>query len=99
MEKITLGLIREGKVPADKRVPLTPKQCLIVQEKFPFVKIKVQRSEVRSYLDHEYSDLGIEVVDNLNDCDIILGVKEVNKEDLLPNKRYMFFSHTIKKQP
>jgi hypothetical protein len=52
MEKITLGLIREGKVPADKRVPLTPKQCLIVQEKFPFVKIKVQRSEVRSYLDH-----------------------------------------------
>ena len=99
MEKITLGLIREGKVPPDRRVPLTPKQCLIVQEKFPNVTIKVQRSEVRSFLDHEYEDLGIELVDDLNACDIILGVKEVNKEDLLPNKKYMFFSHTIKKQP
>lgn len=99
MEKITLGLIREGKVPPDRRVPLTPKQCLIVQEKFPNVKIKVQKSDIRSYADSEYSNLGIEVVDHLNDCDIIMGVKEVNKEDLIPNKKYFFFSHTIKKQP
>lgn len=99
MRKVILGVIREGKVPPDKRVPLTPKQCVMVQEKFPNVQVKVQTSQIRSYTDAEYSDLGIEVVDNLDDCDIILGVKEVNKEDLLPNKKYMFFSHTIKKQP
>lgn len=96
---IRLGIIREGKNPPDKRVPLTPAQCKLVQSKFPNVEVKVQTSAVRSYADAEYEAEGIEVVQSLEDCDIILGVKEVNAEDLLPNKRYMFFSHTIKKQP
>src|SRR5690606_15860848 len=36
---------------------------------------------------------------DLNDCDIIMGVKEVKIDDLIPNKRFIFFSHTFKKQP
>ena len=96
---IKLGLIREGKVPSDRRVPLSPEQCLRVIEEYPNVEIMVQESPIRSFTDKEYLDLGIPVVKDLNDCDIIMGVKEVNIEDLIPNKHFFFFSHTIKKQP
>src|SRR5690554_2149679 len=96
---IKVGIIKEGKTPPDERVPLSPEQCLRVMEEYPNVEIKVQKSPIRAYKDVEYSDLGIQVVDDLKDCDIIMGVKEVNIEDLIPNKRYFFFSHTFKEQP
>ena len=92
------GILREGKMPPDKRVPLTPQQCIEVQKKFPNVLIKVQPSSVRSFKDSEYSDLGIKLQENLNDCDVLLGVKEVRINDFIENKIYLFFSHTIKKQ-
>lgn len=94
-----IGIIREGKVPPDHRVPLSPKQCIRVMEEFPNVELVVQKSSIRSFKDSEYSDLGIPIVDSLEDCDIIMGVKEVNFEDLIPNKHYFFFSHTFKMQP
>lgn len=99
MEEIRLGIIKEGKVPHDFRVPLTPKQCAIVEAQYPEVKIKVQSSTIRCFDDNAYRNEGIEVVDSLRDCNIIIGVKEVNVADLLPNRKFMFFSHTIKKQP
>lgn len=99
MSQIKLGIIREGKTPPDKRVPLTPKQCKLVEAKFPHVSVFVQRSEVRAFKDAEYEAEGVQVVDSLEDCDIIMGVKEVNIPDLIPGKTFMFFSHTIKKQP
>lgn len=99
MNRIKLGVIREGKVPPDMRVPLTPQQCQLVQTKFQNVDVVVQTSPVRAFRDEEYTEAGIRVVDDLNDCDIIIGVKEVNVEDLIPSKKFMFFSHTIKKQP
>lgn len=99
MKQIKLGILREGKIPPDKRVPLTPKQCKLVEAKFPNVKVKVQTSPIRSFRDEDYLAEGIEVVESVADCDVILGVKEVNIEDLVPGKKFMFFSHTIKKQP
>jgi saccharopine dehydrogenase (NAD+, L-lysine forming) len=99
MNQVKLGIIREGKVPPDKRVPLTPKQCKLVEMKFPQVKVLVQESPVRAFKDEEYEAEGIEVVKDLSDCDIIMGVKEVNVQDLIPGKKFLFFSHTIKKQP
>jgi saccharopine dehydrogenase (NAD+, L-lysine forming) len=99
MNRIKLGVIREGKVPPDKRVPLTPQQCQLVKTKFPQVDVVVQTSAVRAFRDEEYRELGIPVVETLADCDIIIGVKEVNIEDLISSKKFMFFSHTIKKQP
>lgn len=99
MSHIKLGIIREGKVPPDKRVPLTPKQCKQVEQLFPQVKVVVQTSRVRAFTDKQYTDKGVEIVSDLSDCDIIMGVKEVNKSDLIPNKKFLFFSHTIKKQP
>jgi saccharopine dehydrogenase (NAD+, L-lysine-forming) len=95
---ITIGLIKEGKLPPDKRVPLTPAQCVAVMNQFPHVRIIAQSSEVRCFSDQDYRDAGIDVVDNLNNCDMIIGVKEVPVNLLLPGKTYMFFSHTIKKQ-
>ncbi len=92
-----LGLIREGKVPIDRRVPLSPTQALEVIEKFG-VELVVQSSEVRCFPDEDYLELGIEVVDSVEDCDVILGVKEVPLEMLASNKTHFFFSHTIKKQ-
>ena len=99
MEKITIGILREGKVPPDKRVPLTPKQCKLLESVYPGVKVIVQPSEFRAFKDQQYLDNGIEMNEDLSDCDILLGVKEVNITDLIPNKKFMFFSHTIKKQP
>lgn len=96
---IKLGIIREGKMPPDMRVPLSPEQCLRVMAEYENVKIFVQKSPIRAFSDNEYADLGIPVVDDLSDCDIIMGIKEVNIEDLIPNKHFFFFSHTIKEQP
>jgi saccharopine dehydrogenase (NAD+, L-lysine forming) len=99
MSKIQVGVIREGKVPADKRVPLSPEQCVRVQELFPNVEITVESSVIRAYKDSEYTDLGINVSSDISSCAILLGVKEVPIPQLIPNKTYFFFSHTYKKQP
>lgn len=98
MKKIKIGILREGKVPPDKRVPLSPKQCKIVQLKFPNVEVIVQPSPIRSFSDDEYLAEEILLNEDLSNCDILLGVKEVNISDLIPDKKFLFFSHTIKKQ-
>lgn len=99
MKTIRLGLIREGKVPPDKRVPLTPEQAARVQQLYPHVTVVAESSEIRAFSDDEYRTAGIEVVSDVSDCDILMGVKEVPVQQLVPNKTYFFFSHTFKKQP
>ncbi|PHR46808.1 MAG: alanine dehydrogenase [Fluviicola sp.] len=94
-----IGLIKEGKTPPDKRVPLTPNQCARLIEEYPNIELVVQKSSIRAFKDEEYSKLGIKIVDSVDDCDIIMGVKEVNISDLVPEKHFFFFSHTLKKQP
>ena len=95
---LQIGLIREGKVPADNRVALTPVQCKWLQRNMP-VYIKVQHSETRCFKDREYTNAGIEVQDDVKDCDVLLGIKEVPVDMLIPEKTYLFFSHTKKMQP
>ncbi|MBL6645702.1 MAG: alanine dehydrogenase [Flavobacteriales bacterium] len=94
-----IGIIREGKVPPDQRVPLTPKQCATALERFPYIELVVQPSEVRRITDAEYTEAGVELSEDLSDCDVLFGVKEVPIEALIPNKTYFFFSHTYKLQP
>src|SRR6476659_3404077 len=98
MYVLKIGLIREGKIPPDNRVALTPVQCKWIQKNMP-VNIKVQNSEVRCFKDREYINAGIEVQQNLNDCDVLLGIKELPVDILIPGKTYLFFSHTKKMQP
>lgn len=93
-----IGIIKEWKSPPDKRVVLSPNECVKLLEKFSELEIKVESSNIRVYSDNEYAAKGIEVVTDVSDCDVLLGVKEVLIEKLIPNKKYFFFSHTIKKQ-
>lgn len=98
-KKLLFGVLREGKVPPDQRVPLTPEQCREFSDRFPDVGILVQSSEIRRISDAEYRAAGIQVVDDVSNCDVLLGVKEVPIAQLIPNKTYLFFSHTFKLQP
>jgi alanine dehydrogenase len=98
VEKIRIGLIREGKTPPDKRVPFTPLQAEEISQRFSHVKLIVEPSEIRCYKDSEYSALGIEV-GGVSNCDILMGIKEVPIKNLLEGRTYLFFSHTMKKQP
>lgn len=99
MPQLKIGLIREGKVPPDLRVPFTPLQVEEIQQRFTHVKVVCQESPFRSFKDDEFRQLDIEVVKDISDCDILMGIKEVPIDNLVDNKTYLFFSHTIKKQP
>ena len=92
-----IGIIREGKTPPDSRVPLTPAQCAVLNQKEQ-VEIIVQPSPIRCFEDEAYRQKGISLQEDLTDCDILMGVKEVPIDQLIPNKTYFFFSHTIKEQ-
>ncbi len=98
MQKIKIGVLREEKNPIDKRVPLTPLICSDLVIKNNNLEIVVQPSKVRCYSDDEYTAFGVTLQEDLGDCDILMGVKEVPIEKLIPEKKYFFFSHTIKKQ-
>lgn len=93
-----IGIIREGKVPPDHRVALTPEQCARVKNSMG-VDVVVQPSPIRRYSDQEYAAAGITLQEDLSDCDVLIGVKEVPVDMLIPSKTYLFFSHTLKKQP
>lgn len=94
-----LSIIKERKNPPDKRVVLSPDACKTLLNTFPDLNIKVESSKNRTFTDNEYQKKGIDVVDDISDCDVMLGVKEVPIDALIANKKYFFFSHTIKKQP
>lgn len=96
---IRVGLIKEGKIPSDNRVPLTPAQCKWIQKKYPHVTVIVQSSNNRCFTDKEYVRSGLVVTDDISDCDILMGIKEVPVNMLIENKTYLFFSHTKKLQP
>jgi saccharopine dehydrogenase (NAD+, L-lysine-forming) len=95
---ISIGLIREGKVPPDKRVAFTPLQVLEIQQLYNNIKLHIQKSDIRCFKDEEYQALQISVEENVSHCDILMGVKEVPIDQLIEGKTYLLFSHTIKKQ-
>ncbi|MHA4807802.1 NAD(P)-dependent oxidoreductase [Flavitalea flava] len=95
---IKIGLLREGKAPVDNRVALTPAQCKWIHKNSDKVRIIAQASPGRCYSDKEYTAAGIEVKQDISDCDILFGIKEVPTQELIAGKTYLFFSHTKKKQ-
>lgn len=99
MRKIKLGIIKETKSPIDKRVPLTPNQIMSISSLYPELEIIIEPSEIRCFSDEEYGSFIESDSKKFNQCDFYVGVKEVNVEKLKENKTYLFFSHTIKKQP
>ncbi|MCF7791135.1 MAG: NAD(P)-dependent oxidoreductase [Victivallales bacterium] len=97
-DEIKIGVLKETKTPPDKRVAITPLQAHEINNKYSNVQVYVQSSDIRCYSDAEYEVLGVKVTDSVEFCDILIGVKEVKEELLVPNKTYFFFSHTAKKQ-
>ncbi|MEO9571309.1 MAG: NAD(P)-dependent oxidoreductase [Polaribacter sp.] len=93
------GIIKERKNPPDRRVVFSPEKLKEFNNKFSNATIKIESSDIRFFSDEAYKNTGLEVTNNVSDCDVLIGVKEVPIEALIPNKKYFFFSHTIKKQP
>ncbi|MEL1245937.1 NAD(P)-dependent oxidoreductase [Flavobacterium sp. DGU11] len=92
------GIIKERKSPPDKRAVFSPKMLKAFKEMYPQAEIKVESSDIRIFKDEEYEALGFEISNDMTDCDVLIGVKEVPVNALIPEKKYFFFSHTIKKQ-
>lgn len=93
------GIIKERKNPPDRRVVFSPEEIVTLKSMYPNIQIVVESSDIRVFNDESYTKLGINVVSDVSDCDVLFGVKEVPVDNLIPNKKYFFFSHTIKKQP
>ena len=93
------GILKERKNPPDRRVVFSPDELVRLKQLHQNVSVKVEASDIRVFTNSQYEDLGIKITDDISDCDILFGVKEVPVENLIPNKSYFFFSHTIKKQP
>lgn len=98
MNKLKVGILKETKTPPDRRVAVAPKQAKELVARFKNVELVIQSSDNRCFKDNEYTDLGLKIVNDVSDCDILLGVKEVHIPELLENKKYLFFSHTAKMQ-
>lgn len=96
---LEIAILKETKNPPDKRVPLSPEQCKKIMEQHPNISISVQKSDIRIFDDSSYINQHIKVIQKPNDAQILIGIKEVNLDFLIPFKTYFFFSHTIKEQP
>ncbi len=98
-KRLNIGILRETKNPPDRRVPLTPSQISALEKSYPIVKFFVQPANLRCFSNEEFEQLNIPLAEDLTHCDILMGVKEVDKQTFIPGKVYMFFSHVGKKQP
>jgi saccharopine dehydrogenase (NAD+, L-lysine-forming) len=96
--KLKIGILKETKTPPDRRTAIAPKQGIDLINKFPNIELFIQSSDIRAYSDGEYTALGLNVVDDVSHCDILIGVKEVHIPELIANKTYLYFSHTAKEQ-
>ena len=98
MTKIKVGILKEGKIPVDHRVPITPAQAKTIQSNMDGVEVVCRNSDIRCFNDESYNQNGITLSDDVSSCDVLFGVKEVPIPELIADKTYFFFSHTIKKQ-
>jgi hypothetical protein len=99
IKHMKFAIIKERKNPPDRRVVFSPEKLAEARAQFPEAEFIVESSDIRIFSDSAYQKLGFTVTDDVSDCDVMIGVKEVPLENLIPNKKYFFFSHTIKKQP
>ena len=95
---IRVAILKETKNPPDRRVAITPKIAKKIKENFPNIELVAQNSELRCFSDEEYKSKGINLQENIENSDVLVGVKEVKIEKLIAGKKYMFFSHVAKKQ-
>ena len=92
-----IGLRKEDKNVWERRVAMTPEmvQTLMTDHS---TRTMVESFPDRAYKDEEYQLKGASLSKDLSKCDIILGIKEIPLDKLIPGKVHLFFSHTIKAQ-
>jgi len=90
----TIGILRECKNKWERRCSLTPKE--VRKLVWRGLTVLVQSSTIRCFTDDEFEDAGAIIQEDMNPCDVIFGVKEVPIANLIANKSYFMFSHTIK---
>jgi alpha-aminoadipic semialdehyde synthase len=93
-----IGLRREDMYQWERRVPLVPDDLHVLSES-DGLSFRVQSSERRAFTDAEYREVGLDVVEDLTGCPVVIGLKEIPVGVLQANTAYVFFSHTIKGQP
>ncbi len=93
-----IGILRETKDPPDRRVPFSPAQLAEMASLYPDHEFLVQPSGIRCFKDLEYANAGVGLGEDLSECDVMFGVKEVEIDTLIEGKTYVFFSHTGKQQ-
>ena len=93
------GIIKERKNPPDRRVVFSPNELAKLKQTYHDAIVEVESSDIRIFSDVQYKSMGITVTEDVSGCDVLFGVKEVPVDNLIPDKAYFFFSHTIKKQP
>ncbi|CAA9201236.1 hypothetical protein FLA105534_03489 [Flavobacterium bizetiae] len=93
------GIIKERKNPPDRRVVFSPNELAKLKQTYHDAIVEVESSDIRIFSDVQYKSMGITVTEDISGCDVLFGVKEVPVDNLIPDKAYFFFSHTIKKQP
>jgi len=90
-----IGILRESRND-ENRTPLVPEHIKKYKESNPNINFIIQPSNKRCFSDEEYELSGAKINENLNECSIIFGVKEVDPNILINNRTYLFFSHTFK---
>lgn len=93
------AIIKERKNPPDRRVVFSPSKLAEARAQFPEAEFIIESSDIRVFPDSAYKKLGFKVTKDVSNADVFIGVKEVPMAALIPDKKYFFFSHTIKKQP
>ncbi len=90
-----IGIIRESRND-ENRTPLVPEHIKKYKESNPNINFIIQPSNSRCFSDEEYELCGAKINEDLNECSIIFGVKEIDPNILINNRTYLFFSHTFK---
>jgi alanine dehydrogenase len=96
--KARIGIRAEDPNIWERRAPLIPSHVRALQQNYP-LEIWIQPSSTRIFSDDEYRREGAILANDLSPCQVIVAVKEVPPSAILPEKTYLFFSHTTKGQP
>lgn len=96
--KVRVGIRREDKNPWERRAPLIPSHVREILQNFP-LELWIQSSEIRIFSDQDFRLEGAKIEEDLSSCATVFAIKEIPLNFFLPDKTYMFFSHTIKGQP
>jgi len=91
-----IGIRYEDKYVMERRIALVPEHVKELIEKG--LEFEVVSSAKRIFKDDEYKAVGADIVEEVTNSSVILGVKEMPLDFFEDNKTYIFFSHTIKGQ-